>query len=111
MAGPELLVLDEPCAGLDPGRPGAFSSISGTAQWRAQGTFLVLVTHHVEEITPLYTHMLTLRKGRVVASGPLAKIMSSQTLSRTFGTPMKLRKRPHGWQAEVQPHASCRRIL
>ena len=111
MAGPELLVLDEPCAGLDPAAREHFLQFLERLHGKPKSPSFVLVTHHVEEITPLYTHMLTLRKGRVVASGPLAKILSSETLSRTFGTPMKLRKRPHGWQAEAQPYASCRRIL
>ncbi len=77
MAGPELLVLDEPCAGLDPAAREHFLQFLERLNGVPKAPSFVLVTHHVEEITPLYTHMLTLRKGRVVASGPLAKIMSS----------------------------------
>ena len=51
---------------------------------------LVLVTHHVEEITPAFTHALLLRAGRVVAAGPRAALLTSARLSATFGSPLRL---------------------
>jgi iron complex transport system ATP-binding protein len=56
---------------------------------------LVLVTHHVEEITPAFTHALLLREGRVHVAGPRAQTLTSRNLSAIFGAPLKLR-RQHG---------------
>src|SRR5688500_3716447 len=72
MAYPRLLILDEPCAGLDPvARETFLQFIEHLA--RRRGAFapaLVLVTHHVEEIMPAFTHALLLREGAVHATGP-----------------------------------------
>src|SRR5688500_17258169 len=77
MATPQLLILDEPCAGLDPVARETFlrfiDQLAERAHARSNGTrrspALVLVTHHVEEITPAFTHALLLRGGRVHAAG------------------------------------------
>ncbi len=56
---------------------------------------MILVTHHVEEITPAFSHVLVLRKGRVLAAGPRARVLNSKTLSAAFGAPVHLvRKGP-----------------
>lgn len=90
MARPELLILDEPCAGLDPvAREHFLQFIERLAKQRAAPT-LVLVTHHVEEIMPAFSHVLVLKGGRVLASGPKMKVLTSATLSRAFGAPVKL---------------------
>lgn len=92
MARPRLLILDEPCAGLDPvARENFLHFIEQLA--RRRGSFapaLVLVTHHVEEIMPAFTHALLLRDGRVHATGPRDRVLTSANLSATFGAPMKL---------------------
>jgi iron complex transport system ATP-binding protein len=92
MARPRLLILDEPCAGLDPvAREEFLQFVEQLA--RRRGTFapaLVLVTHHVEEIMPAFTHALLLREGRVLASGSRARVLTSANLSTTFGATMKL---------------------
>lgn len=87
---PLLLVLDEPCAGLDPvsrvdflDEVGRFASIKG-------GPTIVLVTHHVEEIRPWLRSALALQGGRIAASGGMDTVMSSATLSRVFGRPCRL---------------------
>jgi iron complex transport system ATP-binding protein len=59
---------------------------------------LVLVTHHVEEITPAFTHALLLREGGVVAGGPLAGALTARALSAAFGTPMRLARRDGVWR-------------
>ncbi|GIT78082.1 MAG: hypothetical protein Ct9H300mP32_4640 [Verrucomicrobiota bacterium] len=72
MAKPEVLLLDEPCAGLDPAPVKIFYSLS--MSWpTSQRPTLVLVTHHVEEITPVYSHVLLLRDGLVLACGCKSK--------------------------------------
>jgi iron complex transport system ATP-binding protein len=98
MARPKLLILDEPCAGLDPvarerflqhvedlARRGTTDSIR-----RARAPTLVLVTHHVEEITPAFTHALLIREGRILAAGPRESVLTSANLSATFGAPLRL---------------------
>ena len=91
MARPRLLILDEPCAGLDPVAREEFLHFL-TASARKRGApALVLVTHHVEEITPVFTHALVLRAGRVVATGLRRMAVTSRILTQAFGTPLQLR--------------------
>jgi|UniRef100_UPI00404933DA iron complex transport system ATP-binding protein len=90
MARPRLLILDEPCAGLDPvARRDFLQLVDGLARLRG-GPTLVLVTHHVEEITPAFTHALLLRGGQVVAAGPRKSTLTSAKLSDVFGTQTRL---------------------
>lgn len=95
MARPRLLILDEPCSGLDPvAREHFLQFIEKLASNPGrQSPALVLVTHHVEEITPSFTHALVLREGRVQASGLRQKTLTSPILSQAFGAPMSLRQR------------------
>ena len=90
MADPELLVLDEPAAGLDlGGREALLARLTRLARDPAAPA-LVLITHHVEEIPTGFTHALLLRMGRVVASGPLAETLTQDALAATFGFPVRL---------------------
>lgn len=89
MTDPELLLLDEPGAGLDlAGREDLVKRMTSLAQDPAAPT-LVLVTHHLEEIPPGFTHALMIREGEAVAAGPLSDVMTAENLSATFD--MKLR--------------------
>jgi len=90
MADPELLLLDEPAAGLDLGaREDLVRRLADlAADPGAPAT--VLVTHHVEEIPPGFTHVLLLRGGRSVAAGPIATTLTAAVLSETFGLPLHL---------------------
>ena len=90
MARPKLLILDEPCAGLDPVARAHFLRFVETLTRAPRGPALVLVTHHVEEITPGFTHALVLRAGRVVAAGPRRATLTARTLGAAFGTPVRL---------------------
>jgi iron complex transport system ATP-binding protein len=92
MAKPRLLILDEPCAGLDPVARDHFLQFLERLGRSAHAPALVLVTHHVEEITPVFTHALLLRTGRVTASGPVRKILISAHLSEVFGAEVSLRR-------------------
>jgi iron complex transport system ATP-binding protein len=93
MARPKLLILDEPCAGLDPVAREHFLRFIGKLARRPRGPALVLVTHHVEEILPCFSHALLLRGGRVTAAGPRAATLTSKKLSAAFGAPLRLARR------------------
>ncbi|MDE0546837.1 ABC transporter ATP-binding protein [Microbacterium sp. C7(2022)] len=85
MTDPELLLLDEPSASLDLGaREELLALLSGYAQAPTTPA-MIMVTHHVEEIPVGFTHVLLIRDGRAVASGPLAENLTAETLSETFG--------------------------
>jgi iron complex transport system ATP-binding protein len=90
MAQPKLLILDEPCAGLDPVAREDFLALVNRLARRRRGPALVLVTHHVEEITPAFTHALLLRGGQVVAAGTRARVLNSKNLSAVFGRRVRL---------------------
>jgi len=90
MAGPPLLILDEPCAGLDPAAREHFLQFLQRLGCGERPPTLVLVTHHVEEIMPVFTHLLVLRGGRAVASGPRKAVLTSAVLSQAFQAPIRL---------------------
>lgn len=90
MAKPKLLILDEPCAGLDPVSREHFLQFVESLARQPRGPALVLVTHHVEEITPGFTHALLLKAGRVHTSGPRAKTLTSANLSAIFDAAIRL---------------------
>ena len=85
MAGPELLLLDEPAAGLDMGGRERLVGYLGRLAADPEHPTTVMVTHHVEEIPPGFTHALLLRAGRLVATGPLHDVLTAELLSETFG--------------------------
>ena len=88
MTDPELLILDEPAAGLDLGsREDLVGRLSRVAEDPA-GPVVVLVTHHVEEIPPGFTHALLMRSGQVVAAGPVADVVTTPWLTAAFGLPL-----------------------
>ncbi|MGZ4582578.1 MAG: ABC transporter ATP-binding protein [Nocardioidaceae bacterium] len=90
MTDPELLILDEPAAGLDlGGREDLVSTMTVLAN-DPQSPAIVLVSHHVEEIPPGFTHALMLREGRVTAQGPMAEVMTAENLTMTFGMSLAL---------------------
>ena len=92
MTDPELLLLDEPAAGLDLG--GREDLVRRLAELAADpdAPALVLVTHHVEEIPPGFSHALLLRDGAVVASGLLTETVTSENLSKTFDLPLTVER-------------------
>ena len=90
MADPRLLVLDEPCAGLDPVAREHFLGFVERMLGRPGAPTLVLVTHHVEEIVAGFSHVLVLRAGRVLAAGSRENVMTSAILTRAFDAPLRL---------------------
>lgn len=101
MAKPKLLILDEPCAGLDPVARARFLRFITELAASPRSPALVLVTHHVEEITPAFTHALVLAAGKVVAAGPLASTLTSATLSHAFGHPVRLSRKGGAFRLET----------
>lgn len=84
MTRPKLLILDEPCAGLDPAAREHFLQFLERLGRQRGAPTLALVTHHVEEIMPLFTHVLMLKAGRVLAAGEKESLMTSRRLSEVF---------------------------
>jgi iron complex transport system ATP-binding protein len=101
MAKPEVLVLDEPCAGLDPAAREHFLQFLERMGQEQDAPTFILVTHHVEEITPMYTHALMLKSGRVIANGPMKQSLNSDNLSATFKANVKLRRRAGRYSLEI----------
>jgi len=96
MTDPELLILDEPAAGLDlGGREDLVSTLSNLANDDLSPA-TVLVSHHVEEIPPGFTHAMMLRRGKVVAQGPIEQVMTAEALSETYAMPLLLQTHPDG---------------
>lgn len=92
MTDPEMLLLDEPAAGLDlGGREDLVARLSALAM-DPDAPAMVLVTHHVEEIPPGFTHALLLRDGRAVASGLLDDVITAENLSKTFDQDLVLER-------------------
>lgn len=91
----ELVTLDEPAAGLDLYHRELLVRQLRDLATRVEGTPVVLITHHVEEIPETFTHVLLLRDGAVVASGPLTATLTSAALSATFGADLTVERR-HG---------------
>ncbi len=106
MADPELMLLDEPAAGLDlGGREDLVARLARIAVDPSAPT-MVLVTHHVEEIPPGFTHALLLRAGQVVAAGPLQQALTSDLLSQTFGIALEVSPWGDRWWARAVPPVS-----
>lgn len=88
MTHPEILMLDEACAGLDPVARELFLQRLEKLCRRASAPSLLFATHHIEEIRPFLTHGLLMKNGGVLASGPLKNILRSESLSEAFGQPV-----------------------
>jgi iron complex transport system ATP-binding protein len=101
MAELKMLFLDEPCAGLDPVAREDFLGFLERLALEPRSPTLVLVTHHVEEIVSLFTHVLLLRRGAVLACGAREKVLDSARLSETFGSPVLLRRTGHRYRLEI----------
>lgn len=90
ITSPDLLILDEPCAGLD---PGAREKLIGDLDRLCalhDGPTLLLVSHHVEEIPPHATHALLLKQGKAIASGPLPQVLTTDLISTLYDYPCRV---------------------
>jgi iron complex transport system ATP-binding protein len=102
MTDPEIVLLDEPAAGLDlGGRETLVRDLSELAGDK-RSPVLVLVTHHVEEIPPGFTHALLLRQARVVAAGPVEETITADTLTATFDIPLDVERVGNRYAARLR---------
>ena len=92
-AGPELLLLDEPCQGLDPLAREEFLESLGRLLDSRRDLCVVFVTHHVDEIIQGFSRVLVLEAGRVLAEGPRARVLRPAMVKRLFGERCRLHSR------------------
>jgi iron complex transport system ATP-binding protein len=101
MTDPELLLLDEPAAGLDlAGRETLVNTLGELAQDH-YAPASVLVTHHVEEIPAGITHAMLLKDGKIVAAGPLRDTLTAENLTKTFDIELSLTEADGRWTARA----------
>ncbi|WP_028561157.1 ABC transporter ATP-binding protein [Paenibacillus pinihumi] len=88
MANPKLLIMDEPCAGLDLYEREKF--LKELNRLSQQNMTAIYVTHHIEEITPLFTHVALIHEGKVAAAGPKHEVVTSELLSHAYDLPIEV---------------------
>ncbi|MBB0246599.1 ABC transporter ATP-binding protein [Streptomyces alkaliphilus] len=103
MTDPELLLLDEPAAGLDLGGREDLVRRLGRLAGDPYAPSMIMVTHHVEEIAPGFTHVLLIRRGKVLEAGPIPDVLTSANLSRCFGLPLVVERAGDRWTARGLP--------
>ena len=105
MANHKILILDEPCAGLDPVARERFLEFLQrlATQSTDYSPNLVLVTHHVEEILPCFSRALLLKGGKVLVEGPVRKAVSAKNLSEAFGAELSIRFSRGRFQSHLRP--------
>src|ERR1700685_912050 len=99
MPNPEILLLDEPAAGLDLGGREDLLRRLATLAMNPKAPMMVLVTHHVEEVPDGFTHAMLLRRGTVLTAGPIEEVFTAKNLSRCFGIPLEIERRQNRWRA------------
>ncbi len=111
MSRPRLLILDEPCAGLDPvAREHFLAFVDRLARGRRAPT-VVLVTHHIEEVVPAFTHALCLRNGKILLQGPCETVFTSGNLSAVFGARVRIGRAAGRYSLRVSAGKSSRRVV
>jgi iron complex transport system ATP-binding protein len=103
MARPRVLILDEPCAGLDPAAREHFLQFLQRLGKDKHAPTLTLVTHHVEEIMPVFSRALVLKDGKVLASGKKSETVTARNLARAFGAKLSLQFKSGRFAMRVLP--------
>ena len=101
MTDPEVLLLDEPAAGLDLGAREALLHMLARVAQDPQAPAIALVSHHVEEVPTGFTHALLLREGQVVAAGPIRDVLRSSLVSACFDLPLLVFRRGDRYTARA----------
>jgi iron complex transport system ATP-binding protein len=96
-----ILILDEPCAGLDPVARERFLEFVSRLAVRRKTPNLVFVTHHVEEILPCFNKALLLRGGEILSKGPIDEVITSSAMSAAFGSTIEVRRRNARFQLRI----------
>lgn len=102
VGGATLLILDEPCAGLDPAARMRFLSDLSHMATRPDAPSILLVTHHIEEIGPWITHVLLLKDGKVMARGTPEQMITSQNMATLLGCRCRVDFIPPRWQLLIE---------
>ena len=105
MNEPAVLLLDEPSARLDLGGREQLVQALAELTTDAAAPPVILVTHHLDEVPPGMTHVLMLRDGKVAASGPIDRTLTSASLSECFGMTLNLERRDDGRFSAWSPRA------
>lgn len=88
MNDPDMLILDEPCSGLDIlSREQLLTMLHGIVK---SNCHILYVTHHIEELVQAISHVLLIKDGEVIAAGPKSEVITDQLLSKTFNVPVKV---------------------
>lgn len=103
MAEPKLLILDEPCAGLDPAAREHFLQFLERLGRNKNSPALILVTHHVEEIMPIFSRALILKNGKVLEAGEKSAVLTTKKLKRAFDAKLRLRSKGNRYTMSVLP--------
>ncbi len=99
----KLLVLDEPCAGLDPAAREHYLAFIEQLMKKRKDLTVVMITHHVEEIMPSFTHALQIKDGNTLASGKITETLTSKSLSNLFNANISLEHQQNRYYAHIQP--------
>ena len=90
LPSPRLLILDEPCSGLDLSAREQLLQTVHQVGSQSDGPTLIFVTHHIDEIIPIFTHALIMQSGRILAQGVKEHVLTTPILSQAFGVPVNI---------------------
>ena len=102
MADPEVLILDEPTAGLDLGAREMLVVALGEIMSGPDSPAILLITHEIEEIAPGFTHAALMKDGGMVTAGPIEEVLTAQNLTETFGLPLDVGRSDNRWWARAR---------